>query len=64
MIVILPLLSVDVIALPLMSKLSTIKWSIFEFEYNKKAKLNKSSCNLISGEPYAYHIGSYKKFLK
>jgi len=41
-----------------------IKTNHFEFEYNKKAKLNKSSCNLISGEPYAYHIGSYKKFLK
>jgi hypothetical protein len=41
-----------------------IKTNHFEFEYNEKAKLNKFSYNLISGEPYAYHIGSYKKFLK
>ena len=41
-----------------------IKTNHFEFEYNKRAKLNKFSYNLISGEPYAYHIGSYKKFLK
>jgi hypothetical protein len=41
-----------------------IKTNHFEFEYNERAKLNKFSYNLISGEPYAYHIGSYKKFLK
>lgn len=41
-----------------------IKTNHFELEYNKTAKLNKFSYNLISGEPYAYHIGSYKKFLK
>ena len=39
-----------------------MKTNHFEFEYNKTAKLNKFSYNLISGEPYVYHIGSYKKF--
>lgn len=34
----------------------------FEYEYNKKAALNNCSYNLLSGEPYAYHIGIYKKF--
>ena len=41
-----------------------IKTNRFELEYNVKANLNKFSYNLICGEPYAYHIGSYKKLLK
>lgn len=36
----------------------------FELEYNKTARLNNFSYNLISGQPYAYHIGDYKKYLK
>lgn len=40
------------------------KTNHFEYEYNKKAYSNNLDYNLLCGEPYAYHIGSYKKYLK